>query len=136
MIEWLPAALVALFSFGLWGLFGKLAVNYIDPKSALVFQSAGGLVLAFIALTMLDFKPSIDGKGLSLSLLTGVTYAAGCLFFFIAVDKGKAMTVVTLTALYPLITIVLSYFILRETINLKQCLGVVFALIAIYLMSS
>lgn len=136
MIEWLPAALIALLSFGLWGLFGKLSVLYIDPKSALVFQTAGVLVLGLITLTMLGFKPAFDGKGSSLGILTGLAYAAGCLFFFIAASKGKTITVVTLTALYPLITIILSYFILRETINLKQCIGVLLALAAIYLMSS
>ena len=56
------------------------------------------------------------------------------MFYFIAADKGKASTVVTLTALYPLVTLILSYLLLSESINLKQFFGVVFALIAIYLL--
>lgn len=136
MIEWLPSTLVALFGFGLWGLFGKLAIIYIDSKSALVFQSVGVLLVGFLALAMLNFKLATDVKGLSLGILTGIAYAGGCLFFFIAASKGKVVTVVTLTALYPLITIVLSYFLLRETISLKQCLGVILALMAIFLLSN
>ena len=45
MSQWLPAALFALFSFGVWGLFTKLAIVYIDSKSALVFQTIAALPL-------------------------------------------------------------------------------------------
>lgn len=136
MTQWLPAALLSLFSFGLWGLFTKLAIIHVDSKSALVFQTAGVLIVGVITLSMLHFKPSTDIKGLSYGLLTGLAYGIGCLFYFIAADKGKMITVVTLTALYPLITIILSFLLLRETVNLKQCMGILFALLAIFLMSS
>ncbi len=135
MTNWLPAALIALLSFGLWGLFTKLAIVYIDSKSAFVFQTIGVLVVGLITLSLLNFKPAADMKGLGFGLLTGIAYGVGCLFYFIAADKGKIITVVTLTALYPLVTIVLSYFLLRETVSVKQCIGIFFALVAIYFMS-
>lgn len=135
MSQWLPAALFALFSFGVWGLFTKLAIVYIDSKSALVFQTIGVAIVGLIILGLIDFKPALHVKGLSFGILTGVAYAVGCLFYFIAADKGKIITVVTLTALYPLVTILLSYLLLREGINIKQWLGIGFALVAIYLMS-
>ena len=135
MINWLPATLLSLLSFGLWGLFTKLAVNHIDSKSALVYQTVGVLIIGLITLGTMNFKPATDAKGLSYAVLTGVAYGIGCLFYFIAASKGKIITVVTLTALYPFITIVLAYFLLHETINLKQCLGIALALIAIVLMS-
>lgn len=135
MANWLAPSLLALMSFGLWGLFTKLAINYIDSKSAIVFQTAGVLIVGLITLCLVNFKPATDIKGLGFGLLTGIAYGVGCLFYFIAVDKGKVTTVVTLTALYPFITIILSYFLLREGINLKQCCGIVLALAAIYLMS-
>lgn len=136
MTQWLPAALISLISFGLWGFFTKLAIIYIDSKSALIFQTAGVLIIGLITLVSLDFKPSMDIRGLSFGILTGLAYGIGCLFYFIAADKGKITTVVTLTALYPIITIILSFFLLRETIQLKQYLGILFALMAIFLMSN
>jgi len=136
MSQWLPAALFALFSFGVWGLFTKLAIIYIDSKSALVFQTIGVVIVGLITLSLLNFKPATDLKGLSYGILTGVAYGVGCLFYFIAADKGKIITVVTMTALYPLVTILLSYLLLREGINIKQFAGIGFALLAIYLMSS
>jgi len=135
MANWLPAAFIALFSFGLWGLFTKLAVIYIDSKSALIYQTAGVVIIGIITLSMTNFKPAIDAKGLVYALLTGITYGVGCLFYFVAASRGKIITVVTLTALYPLITIMLSFLLLKETITIKQVMGIIFAMISILLMS-
>lgn len=135
MTEWLPAAVLALMSFGLWGLFTKLAIVYIDSKSALVFQTFGVFLVGVITLWVMNFKPETEIKGISFGLLTGLAYGIGCLFYFIAVGKGKVITVVTLTALYPLVTILLSYFLLHETINIKQWIGIILALIAIYFLA-
>ena len=134
MTSWLPAALLALFSFGLWGFFTKMAIVYIDSKSALIYQTAGVLLIGLVTLCMMDFKPSGDLKGLSFGILTGLAYGIGCFFYFIAADKGKVITVVTLTALYPVITIILSYYCCGRY-PIKQFLGI-FALVAIYLLSS
>jgi transporter family protein len=112
MSSWLSAALAALMFFGLWGFFTKLAVNHINSKSA------------------------TDSKGFSFAILTGLTYGVGCLFYFIAASKGKIMTVVTLTSLYPVITILLSYLLLKEDVNVRQCIGIMLAFVAIVLMSN
>jgi len=135
MTAWLPAAILSLFSFGLWGLFTKLAITYIDSKSALIYQSVGVFVVTFIALSFVNFKPAFDMKGLTFAVLTGIFYTVGLLFYFYAADKGKIITVVTLTALYPLVTIFLAYFILKEAITIKQYIGIGLACIAILLMS-
>jgi transporter family protein len=136
MSTWLSAAIFALLSFGVWGFFTKLAINYVDSKSALIFQTLGVAVVGLITLALMDFRPATDAKGIFFSTMTGVAYGIGCLFYFIAADKGKITTVVTLTALYPLVTIFFAYLFLKEGIHLKQCLGIVFALIAIYLFAT
>ncbi|EKD72447.1 MAG: hypothetical protein ACD_45C00675G0011 [uncultured bacterium] len=135
MTSWLPATLLSLLSFGLWGLFTKLAVVHIDSKSALIYQTLGVVIIGMITLNMANYKPAMDTKGLIYGILTGAAYGVGCLFYFIAASKGKIMTVVTLTALYPLITILLAYLLLKETISLKQWLGIGLALVSILLMS-
>ncbi len=42
----------------------------------------------------------------------------------------------TLTALYPLITVLLSFLILHETVTLRQGIGMLLALAAIVLMAA
>ena len=134
MTQWLPAAILALLSFGFWGFFTKLAIVYVDFKSALFYQTLGVFLIGILTVTLIGFKPSTNIKGLSFGLLTGIAYGIGCLFYFIAADKGKIITVVSLTALYPLVTISLSYFLLNESVSLKQCSGIGLAILAIFLM--
>lgn len=136
MSSWLPAALASLVFFGLWGFFTKLSVNHVDPKSALIFQTVGVLIIGLFTLSSIHFKPATDGKGFTYAVITGLTYGIGCLFYFVAASKGKIMTIVTLTSLYPVVTIVLSYLLLKEDINLRQCIGIMLAFVAIILMSN
>lgn len=134
-IAWFPAALISLLSFGLWGFFAKMAITYIDAKSALFYQAIGVACIGLLTLVLLKFKPDSDIKGMSFGLLSGLATGIGTLFFLVASNKGKVSTVVTLTALYPILTIFLAYVILHEGVSLKQGFGILMALAAIYLLS-
>jgi transporter family protein len=134
-MNWLSSAFLALFSFGLWGFFSKFSVLHLDAKSALVYQTIGVLLTGLLMLGFMKFKPAVDAKGISFALLTGVAYGVGCLFYLMAASRGKLITVVTMTALYPLVTMLLAYWFLHEAINFKQCLGIILAIAAIVLLS-
>ena len=134
-MNWLTASFLSLFSFGLWGFFTKLAVVHVDSKSALIYQTIGVLFIGLVTLGMVGFKPEASAKGFMYATLTGVGYGVGCLFYFIAASKGKIVTVVTLTALYPLITIALAALLLKEAVTIKQGCGIILALASILLMS-
>lgn len=136
MSAWLPPALLSLLSFGLWGFFTKLTVIHIDSKSALIYQTIGVVLIGIVILSSMKFKPVTDPKGLGYAILTGIAYSVGCLFYFVAASRGKIITIVTLTSLYPLITILLAFLLLKETINFKQCVGIFLAFIAIGLLST
>ena len=136
MPNWLISSLFALFFFGLWGFFSKLALFHITARAALLMQSIGVLLVSLFLVKGIAFRELLHLKGANFGVLTGVAYGLGCLFYLMAADKGKLVTVVTLTALYPLITILCSFFWLNETITLKQGFGVILALVAIVIMST
>lgn len=134
MLNWFSCSMISLLSFGCWGFCTKLAIDHIDFKSAMIYQTIGVIVVGIIGLTLVDFRPATNSKGITFAVLTGLFYAVGCLFYFIAASKGKIITVVTMTALYPLVTILLSYYVLQEAISLKKIFGITLAFIAIFLM--
>lgn len=136
MDNWFAAAILSLIIYGFWGFFPKIAVTYINPQSALIFEVAGALIVGLGALFYSGFHPQTHPKGMLFAILTGVAGMIGTLFYFAAVSKGKISIVVSMTALYPLITIILAAIFLREPITIKQLFGVVFALIAIFLFAS
>ena len=57
----------------------------------------------------------------------------GTLFFFAAASRGKISVVVSMTALYPIITIILAAIFLHEPITVQQVLGMLCAVAAIVL---
>lgn len=133
--SWLLFSILTFILWGIWGFFPKVASKYIDPKSFMVYEAIGVVIMAFVLLVLLHFKPAVHPKGIALGIATGIFAIAGTLFFVYALSRGNATTVVAITSLYPAITIGLIFFILKEPITLKQGVGIVFALIALFLFS-
>lgn len=134
--SWFIFAIITIILWGFWGFFPKLASQYIDPKSALFWEAVGSVLVGVVMFFVLNFQPSTHPKGALFAGLTGIFGLLGALTFFYALSKGKASIVVTMTALYPLFVIILSYLILNETITFKQMMGLVFAFIAMALFAS
>lgn len=135
MESWLAPTFAALIIYGLWGFFPKLAVTYINPVSALIYQVAGGMLVGLATLFWVGFQPETHPKGILFAVLTGVSGVLGTLFFFAAASRGKISVVVSMTALYPIITILLAAVFLREPVTAKQIMGMFCAVAAIVLLT-
>ena len=133
MQTWFIFALIALLLWGVWGLFPKLATNYLTPASVMVFSGIGNLLVLIGVLAFLNFRPDVHPRGITLAIVAGLLGTLGTIPFLYAISKGKASVVVPLTSLYPLVTIVLALLILREPMTLKQGVGIILALIALLL---
>ncbi len=135
MDDWFIPALMALIIYGFWGFFPKLAVNYINPQSAVVYEVGGAMLVGGLVLVIMGFQPEYHPKGVAFAALTGVAGMLGTLCFFAAASRGKISVVVSMTAMYPLITIILAVLFLKEPITLKQLSGMACSLLAIFLLS-
>jgi len=135
MRGWLLNSLLAFVCFGLWGFFPKIAVKYISPRSALIYEVMGGVVIA--ALTWFSMSKGIehDVRGVAPAFITGVVGYLGMFFFLHAVDLGKVSVVASLTAVYPVLTILLAAMILREQMTSVQYFGIGMALAGLILLS-
>jgi transporter family protein len=71
------------------------------------------------------------------ALMSGVLNALGAWALFAALKNGRKASIVSpLTALYPLVVIVLAPFVLHESITRLQGIGVVCALVAVVCLSA
>src|SRR3989339_1412317 len=127
MNGWLLPAMCTLVLWGIWGFLPKLTTMYMNPMSAVVFEVVGGMVVAVSVLFVLGFRPELDARGVGYAALTGVVGLLGALGYLIAVKRGKVSVVVTMTALYPVISILLAHFILHETITPKEWVAIALA---------
>jgi transporter family protein len=136
MKEWILPTLGVFICWGLWGFLPKITVKYIDPKSAVIYEVLGGIILAVIVAIGLKFNIGTNPRGLFLAIVTGLIGFLGSLFFLYAVNNGPITIIVTLSALYPILSIALAMLFLNEPITLKQGVGILFGLAAMVLVSS
>ncbi|MEW5892110.1 MAG: EamA family transporter [Pseudomonadota bacterium] len=135
MQSWYLPAFLAFFFWGLWALFPKITTSLIDPRSALFFQALGAFSVALVVLATLNFRPQLDARAVPLALLTGVLGMTGGIAYLYAISRGPAMLVSVLTALYPLLTVVLAWLFMGESVSVRQWLGIALALVAMALLA-
>lgn len=132
MNEWLVLSLVSMILWGLWGFTGKVAVDSQGWSSAFTIASISAIIvtLGFFAYQ----RPPI--KEISwYAIAAGAIGTLGTLAFYLALERGRASIVVPLTALYPGITILLSFLVLGEKVSFYQGVGILLAMASMVLMS-
>ena len=135
MKPWFFFALLTLLSWGLWGIFSKLASAHSRPKQTLLFQAVGAVAFALLILALERFQIQRSPIGFGWSFAAGFVNFFGFLFFFWAIEKGKVSTVIALSSLYPVVTILLSILFLHEKITIREGAGIVLALAAGFLLA-
>lgn len=135
MSGWMFPAILCFIIWGIWGLMPKLASRFIDPWSIFIYSTIGNVTVAVVLLAWLGFKPAENPRGIMYAILCGLAGSFGAILYNMAASKGRISVVVTLTGLYPLVTIFLSYFLLQEPIGIKDIVAMGLALSAIALIS-
>jgi transporter family protein len=135
MEGWLFFSLATVVFWGFWGFFPKVASKYLDARSLLVFQLIGSVIIGVVVLFTVNFNIQNDMRGTLPAILGGLAVTLGSLTYILAVSSrgGSTPVVVTISALYPVVTIILSMVILHETITLKQGVGILLATAAMIL---
>ena len=130
MGDWVQLSAVTMFFWGIVGLLQKLGTNRISARSLLVWLAVGFvLFLPWLAwhAGLLEISPRDAVVGIAAGLANGL----GSWFLFRSLERGaKASVAIPLTALYPLVTIVLATTLLAEKLTLRQWLGIALALAA------
>ncbi len=136
MKSWVLYAVLTLMAWGVWGFFSKLATNQTRPRQILIFQAAGALAFALFVLTLERFRIQWSAGDFAWSFAAGFVNFLGFLLFFAAIEKGKVSTIITMTSLYPVVTIVLSMAFLHEKITRREGAGILLALLAGWLLTT
>ncbi len=133
--SWFIPAMTALVLWGVWGLFQKLATNHMPPRNVYLVSALGAIIVVLVILTTGKFPLGVTVEGVLFAVIAGICSSLGGFLFLHAVNKGEASVVITFTALYPVVTIILSFTVLREAITLKQGIGIVLALFSMVLLA-
>ncbi len=138
MPRWLAFSLLTILVWGIWGAVSKVSSDAIDANTNQVFFTFGLLPLILVVWRSSRTTATREGGkiGIILAFITGILGGTGNIAFFHALGiGGKASIVAPVTALFPLVTVILAVTLLRERIGTAQKIGLVLALVAIYLLS-
>lgn len=133
MQDWIFSALAALVLWGIAGFLPKLGVDESGPHFMLLYQILGGTLLAIPLFFWLGPDKAALNRNAIYGLAAGVASIAGTLFYFIAIGKGRVSSVISIAAMYPLVTILLAITLLHEPLTFRQGLGIATSLVAIML---
>lgn len=134
---WLLLAIIVFFCWGVQAYFMKSANNSMQAESIFFYMTITGLLLIPVAWFMTDFSQPIN-RGLNGPWLAAgiqILNAIGALTLVYALRYGKAIIVVPVTALAPVITIIISLILYSVVPHPVTMIGLLLAAIAIYLMA-
>lgn len=142
MPRWLSWSLLTIVLWGTWGLVSKVASAGVDAYVNQLLYTVGlAPLMLFVAWTVHRQRsresPKVRAEGVFWAFLTGILGGVGNIFFFEALVKGgKASVVAPVTALFPMITVLLALVFLKERLGRVQWIGLALAFLAIYLLSA
>jgi len=132
---WLGLTIAAI---GLWGLYGIALKLASDGLSAVAGQllSTAGLLLPALFLIGPVARERRSTAGIVIGFIAGVCGALGNFAVLASLGAGgQAAIVFPLTALYPLVTVVIAVLFMRERAGRAQVIGIALAILAVLLLS-
>jgi transporter family protein len=139
---WLLWSLATIVLWGAWGLVSKIASAGVDAYINQLLYTVGLLpLMVFVGWTVAKRSSGDTAanrkRGIFWAFLTGILGGLGNLAFFEALVKGGSASVVApVTALFPVVTVLLALVFLKERMGRTQWIGLTLAFAAIYLLSA
>lgn len=133
---WLSYAIITTIFWGIWGALIEVPQKAgFPPTLGYIVWSVTMIPCALVALHIIDWKLDKDKKSIFLGTAVGLLGAGGQLLLFQALKEGPAYIVFPFISLYPVLTISLSVFILKEKTSTFKWIGIGIALLAIFFLS-
>ncbi|HEX6626202.1 MAG TPA: DMT family transporter [Pyrinomonadaceae bacterium] len=133
---WLIYSLVTTAFWGVWGALIELPEKAGFP--ATLSYAVWALTMippALVALKIVGWRLERDRRSIVLGLLIGLLGAGGQIVLFQALRVGPAYLIFPIISLSPVVTILMSWLLLKERTSRRGWMGILAALVAIPLLS-
>jgi len=128
----------AIIFWGIWGFLYKVGVSKIGMQKALFWSSLAYTTINIIIILVLlrgGVKTELN-SGVNAIVFGSVFAALGTLIFLFSLEKYQASIVIPLTALYPIVSVLLGILLLGERLTGQHFAGIVLGVIAGYLLAT
>ena len=129
---WLIYALTTTLFWGVWGAFAGVPAKNGFPETLIYCVWALTMIPpALFALKLINWKLQYDAKSITLGCVIGFLGAGGQMLLFHAITLGPSYLIFPIISLSPVVTIALSFLLLKERTGKLGSLGIVLALCAL-----
>jgi transporter family protein len=139
MSTWFWYAILAALLYGLHQVFTKLASDHIgDGLGGFVVEATAALTIAFYLIYLRFFSKwdqASRGRGVLLSLLTGLCVCAWTLMFFLLFQKGGPLSAVPMVlAGGAALMAIVGILFFKEPASIIRISGIMLSLIGLFLL--
>lgn len=123
---WAIFALLSAVFAALTSIFAKIGIENVNSNLATAIRTVVVLVMAWGIVLMtgkLNQLPDISSKSWIFLILSGLATGLSWLCYFYALQIGEASKVVPVDKFSVVITMVMAFFILGETVTIKTIIG-------------
>jgi uncharacterized membrane protein len=134
---WLLLSFVVFIMWGVQAFAMKFGNDTMSAESIFFYMTVMALAFIPVAVLMTDTSKAINWgfKGPYLAAIIQVFNAIGALTLVYALRHGKAIIVVPITALAPVLTIIISLLLYSVMPHAVVLFGMVLAVVAIYILA-
>lgn len=130
--RWLVYALITTLTWGLWGALTAVFASESVPSTVVYSIWAVTMIVpCIVALKRIGWKLEVDGRSIFLGCAIGFLGSGGQMLLFYAVNSGPAYLIFPIVSLSPIVTIILSFVLLKERTGWLGITGIVLALMAL-----
>lgn len=132
-------AILAALVWGIAPVLEKTGLKTVQLTHGIFLRSSGIIlgvtVIAFCYPGIFKSIVKYDIKSIVFIVISGIMASiVGQFFFYNALKLGEASQVVPIAASFPLVTFIISIFILNEEFTISKVMGITFILTGIYLL--
>ena len=123
---WAIFALLSAVFAALTSIFAKIGIENVNSNLATAIRTVVVLVMAWGIVLMtgkLNQLPDISSKSWIFLILSGLATGLSWLCYFYALQIGEASKVVPVDKFSVVITMVMAFFLLGETVTVKTIIG-------------
>lgn len=127
--------IISIIGWGIGSIFYKLANNSIHPVMVSAITTATYLIITPLAFYFFNFNKTVTTGGVLYIAFGALLMGTGSLAYYFALSKGNAGEITTITALYPVLTLIISCLFLGEEMTVRKTIGIVLACASFYFLS-
>lgn len=131
--------LTSILAWGSWGILDKKAAETLSVSEMWLYKiMIDIMILPFLIYFILKGNNGgliTDKKAIALCIASSIVCLIAELAFISLLKNNPAGWTVSITSVYPIVTVILGIIILKETMGLKQIIGSLVICLGLYLIN-